>query len=1237
MSKTRKLLIALLTIISAVCLTLAGCTRNKTQFVDFEDVTIEYDLYETFDASQYLEVYDKQGNLHYANILVYDADGNEVKTLYYQFKVEKNYYKMVVTIKDDQEVIGKREIIINGVNKTPPFIMFLNMADFGVMNQPVSVPLQFDTKGASISKKLVVERYVTDKVNGEYVTDLDTQNAIVVENSSFTSEGASFTPTKPGVYKISVYAWNNNQSEAEARVISKTYSIKDNADAWGEIESFETPASLEANYHQYGLDYEYNPQRGLGRIVYVTNDAGDYLDENGDILYKKVDESATNHRIAFYKKANSQATDYTELAYYQDLATYSFYDANGNVAYTKEGCVTVKDATGADYKFNSKGATIGEEWYQEFTDKNGVTKYGVIKAQASENRYSTTQRLFHIQSTYRKNDFLKDWYVNENVDYLSVWVLIMPKTANESQTTVQAFKTVAFNTTQIPVGQWFEYKVSKAELKGGTAPTNIFAYNRTVTPGSYFTVSTDDYAKFDFYFDNFSYAKGADITFNSDSFLMGTEIELDIANAGELTKDDFKFYLNKTNAYDNDGNEIAEGYLGGSCSFNVITDAKPNNNYALIEGCKFTPAIENDYASRQYYIQALLNEQGLAKNNGEQIYASKVITVNNVQVSLSEHELGQEVTINADVPGVNNATFTYAYKQTDATDWTTLTTNKFTPTVPTSYDVKVVATVGNLTIEKTLTKDYTKEIALSVTLPEGFNKYVINQDMPIVAELEGSANLVVTVVNGSNQNVAITNNVLNVASTGEYTITATCTFNGIALNKVLEIIVVGDKNVTANFKVNGAEFDINNSAVIGDVISVGAVVDGQLTTQNVTYEVVKLDTNPANNYEITVVGGAFNAVFTGTYNIVVYYNDNSIINASEVYSLTVIANTYENARYINTFSDSESIMAAYTKGEKTTTLEGAEWYSEYQGKYGVISTLGQAYDADSNYSAFYLRSGDYTTSEEFAEAGLAKTVFGTEKSPEYGGYLLGFNSEDWDYLSIPVYVTKPEGVESDTLSIYYVDAKEGSDVIENVPYNTWYELKLDKPIIMRTFAYLGRLFNQFSNTNDKNHRNPLLLAANGTVENIYFDSMSFEKYTEYEHFGALYLEDESGNAVTKTETLMMDVANSPATFTIKAKLNKGDTGFLDVSQFKLEYYIYGGTLTRAFKDGSGNTVSYGASTIFYKDKSSKATPCSFIATNIEAGKDGYTAFKFVYEHTDGKTYIGYLMIECGFMQVPAAQ
>ena len=446
-----------------------------------------------------------------------------------------------------------------------------------------------------------------------------------------------------------------------------------------------------------------------------------------------------------------------------------------------------------------------------------------------------------------------------------------------------------------------------------------------------------------------------------------------------------------------------------------------------------------------------------------------------------------------------------------------------------------------------------------------------------------------------------------------------------------------ESDVKATFKVNGEEFDINNSIALNSEISIEVLVRGQSTTENVSYKVVKLDNDEAKNYEFAVTNGTFIAGFVGEYTVKVYYLDGETEIPSATYTLTVVANTYENARYISTFSNSESVKAAYTKGEKTTTLEGAEWLSEYQGRYGVISTLGQAYDTDSNYSAFYLRSGDYDTEKQMAAAGLAQTVFGLDEAPEYGGYLLGFNSENWDYLSIPVYVTKPEGVESDTLSIYYVDANAGSDVIENVPYNTWYELKLDKPIIMRTFSYLGRLFRQFSTSNDKNHRNPLLLAANGTVENMYFDSMSFEKYTEFEHFGALYFEDESGNAVTKTETLMMDVANSPATFTIKAKLDKDDTDFLDVSQFKLEYFIYGGSLTRAFKDGSGKSVSYGTSSTFYKDKSAKKTPCTFIATNKVTGDDGYTAFKFVYEHTDGKTYIGYLMIECGFEEVTATE
>ena len=56
-------------------------------------------------------------------------------------------------------------------------------------------------------------------------------------------------------------------------------------------------------------------------------------------------------------------------------------------------------------------------------------------------------------------------------------ILVKPKNANETQKTVSVYKASAINTTKIPVGEWFEYKVSKTELKVSTNVNNVLAYS----------------------------------------------------------------------------------------------------------------------------------------------------------------------------------------------------------------------------------------------------------------------------------------------------------------------------------------------------------------------------------------------------------------------------------------------------------------------------------------------------------------------------------------------------------------------------------------------------------------------------------------------------------------------------------------------------------------------------------------------------------------------------------------
>ncbi len=1288
MSKIRKLLITLLALISTICFTIVGCSDKDVEFVDFENKTIDYDLGSIFDVRDYLEVYDTDGKLYLAQAKVFDSDDQNVPLYLYQFTVEKTSYRIVITVKDGDDVLGTREISVNGINTTPPHIILLDMPEFGVYNNDILVPVKFEGKGATVSKKFIAERYVTNKVNGEYVTTLDTQNAIIKTNNDFTDDGVVFCPTKPGNYKLSIYAWDASKSEAEARVVSKNYAIKETADAWAEFEGFDSPESLASNYHYYNgsQKYEYNALRGIGQLVYVTNADGDYLDENGDILYKKVDESATENRIAYYKKADAQATTYDVLAYYQNLTNYAFYNANDEETFTKEGCVTIKNEDGSDYAFNYKTATIGEEWYQELADVNNVVKYGVIKARASEHSYSPALKRFFLSSLSKNNSFLRryndnnstGWIENPDFDYLSIWVLVKPKNANNNKNTITLYSDSSFYQTTVPVGQWFEYKVSKTEIRG----QNYYPYDilssvtsRPKDTGTYITLSNEDYYDFDFYFDNISYAKGADVVLSSETLLMGQEFTLDIANAGQLTKDDFIFYIGKADSETG----VLQTKVNGSSgyAFSVFTA-----NHTLLDGTyNFTPELESGVSSRKYFIQAMLNEQGLSKNNNEQIYASKVITVSNVNVELSDAELGQEVTINASLQGFANVTFEYYVKQTSATEWTTLATNKFTPSVSTSYDVKVVAKVDNAQVELTITKDYTKEIDLKVLHPVGFNKYVINKDISIVATLQGSDNLVVSVKDQNNNPITIERNVLNVANTGIYTITATCTYNGVALSKTQQIEVVGDKDVTYEMFVNGQLFDLNNALTMGDSVTFNVYVNGQLTTQNVSYKVVKLDSKPENNVELDTTSTGFVANYAGTYNVWVYYNDSGVMNASKMATITVEAGY----GFFNDFSDSASVYASYklalTAEEKAdvqykkvtptdteinvanSIAPNTSWVSNYNGKYGVISTKPQdvqasngEYPSTNGALGVALRSFNYGTAQEFNSA-LNSLMYNSATYAADNAPTLAVKSPNWDYVSIWVYIAKENAEVNETTKLYGIY----KHLIGEVKYNEWVEIKLDKFYVAQSYGNRG-ISEPFTSYNGRSFPTFFLALSTSDAQyeknkdaTVYVDSMAFKKYDtltinestyRVESMDEIGLYDSNDNQITgvnrapyiieyvKDANTGVYRAVQDTNFTIKAKVNGS---WVDSSKLEImtgaEKLLSVGSVCYKGEDGTTETTLtaydwYKIDVSLVSNKEGTAISYKDISNSTQAQQMPCIRLRVTYvDSVNNVVYIGYVS-EC---------
>ncbi len=89
-------------------LSMLGCVKI-TNFKN-EEIIVEEDVY--FQVYDYLTYYDTDGNTWFATATVTDCDGVEVDLVNYIFKVEKDYYKVKITINNGKRVIKKRTLTV---------------------------------------------------------------------------------------------------------------------------------------------------------------------------------------------------------------------------------------------------------------------------------------------------------------------------------------------------------------------------------------------------------------------------------------------------------------------------------------------------------------------------------------------------------------------------------------------------------------------------------------------------------------------------------------------------------------------------------------------------------------------------------------------------------------------------------------------------------------------------------------------------------------------------------------------------------------------------------------------------------------------------------------------------------------------------------------------------------------------------------------------------------------------
>lgn len=434
----RKLAILGLSVASALCFTLAACKDNESKeinFVDFENTSVNVELGESFSLREYMKVYDDQNVLYSANVELLNSQGSAVEHLAYEFTIEDNKgYTVILSVCDPVtgEVLKMRTVTLVVVDESAPYISVGDMPEYGLAGEEVKIPLSFTDANDNYNTAVIVNKIDYNLSIKDYDESLATPMDVEYESKA---KQASFTPEKPGRYKVTIEAWEGAEKESAVqsgkniyRAKTFYYEVKGEV-SQGEIEGFDAPETVTAAYN-------YNPNAEESKKVYKT-------DSNGV--------------PAKYKDGKWVALSETEL---QDLPTY------GTV----------------DYKAMQNDSAV---WHEEFAGKFGVLALNSTNKTGAGTEQSPYSYEYYIKSTYRNSNFYR-YGVDENGDtdtsvswendnrwnYLSVWVYV--KGENGEKVTLSG----RYNTgkSEIDCNSWYELKLKKTECNTALGnPYNVFA------------------------------------------------------------------------------------------------------------------------------------------------------------------------------------------------------------------------------------------------------------------------------------------------------------------------------------------------------------------------------------------------------------------------------------------------------------------------------------------------------------------------------------------------------------------------------------------------------------------------------------------------------------------------------------------------------------------------------------------------------------------------------------------
>lgn len=301
-----------LLVLSALCIScfsVAACQKEEektNELVGFVDETVEIELGDIVSLRDFLEVYDEENNLYRATFELTDSSGSSVTLLANEFTVQDALgYTLVLSAHDPKtgEIIATRTVQLKTVDKSAPLITVGDMVEYGVIGEEIYVPLVFDDASQVYSTSVTAMRIPYSVAKNEY--DESAAQKVAVEHVS-KGDGASFTPTLQGRYKILIEAWDGTDKAAaqEAEVYRSKEMYLEVKTSEGEIEGFDLPSTTVA---AYGV----NPDTDKAEKTLAGNSVEWHETFNGRDGVISMKPAKTNtYGGAYYLRSTTKTTDF---------------------------------------------------------------------------------------------------------------------------------------------------------------------------------------------------------------------------------------------------------------------------------------------------------------------------------------------------------------------------------------------------------------------------------------------------------------------------------------------------------------------------------------------------------------------------------------------------------------------------------------------------------------------------------------------------------------------------------------------------------------------------------------------------------------------------------------------------------------------------------------------------------------------------------------------------------------